>query len=120
MRSYDIRFATEDDLRRWHDGALPPVSVRAQVIEIDGKLEAIWGVQLTKGNIVAFSIVNKRVRDDKRAVIACMRNFRELLKSHPHVVAYADGNEPTADAFIKHAGFTYAGSSNLGEVYIYV
>ena len=120
MKSYDIHYATKEDLMRWYKGKLPPVSVRAQVLEIDGEIEAIWGVQLSKGDVVAFSTVNEKARGDKRAILACVRASKELLQKHPHVIAYADKDEPTADAFIRHCGFVHVGSSNRGEVYLYV
>ena len=118
MTRHEIRVATKEDLFRWFKGP-PPCSSRSLVLEIDGELEALCGVQTSRGEIVAFSHINPKARANKRILVEGLKKFRELVQQHRCVVAYADANEPTAPFFLEHVGFRHVGTSRLGEVYLY-
>jgi hypothetical protein len=93
--------------------------MRAIVVEIDGVLEGIAGVQSVQGGVTCFSTLSAKCRQNKRAVVAGVRLLRKLLAEYRYVIAYATEGEPTADAFIRHVGFRHVGSSTEGEVYCY-
>lgn len=95
------------------------MSVRAVVVEIDGVLEALAGVQLVGGGAACFSVLSAKARGQKRCVVQGVRLLRKILEDHKGVIAYATKEEPTADAFIRHVGFKHLGSSHRGEVYCY-
>lgn len=118
MTNCDTRIATPEDIHRWFGGP-PPVSLRAIVVEIDGKLEGICGVQSVRGGVTCFSTLSVKCRQHKRAVVLGVRLLRKVLRDYQYVIAYATKDEPTADAFIRHVGFRHLGSSIEGEVYCY-
>jgi len=117
MTKFEIRGADKIDLRRWFGGELPPVSMRAQVLDIEGELVGIWGVQFFKGQMLGFTKFKDAAKVHKRAMVAMVKSARKMLQEYPYVIAFADKDEPTADGFIRHIGFQYAGSSPQGEVY---
>lgn len=118
-RKVELRDATPGDIKRWYNGP-PPVSMRAQVLEVDGELLAIWGVQSTQGEVVCFSTIKPEARVLKREVVKGIRMMRKLLQQYAQVIAFATEAEPTSENFIKHVGFVYAGESAHGRVYSWV
>jgi hypothetical protein len=117
MTKFEIRRADKIDLRHWFEGDLPPVSMPAQVLDVGGELVGIWGVQFFSGQMLCFSRFNAVAKANKRAMVAVVKSARKMLQEYPYVIAFADKDEPTADGFLRHTGFRYAGSSPQGEVY---
>ena len=118
MRKIELRDATKEDVHRWYKGP-PPVSMRAQVLDVDGEIMAIWGVQNTNGDMVCFSHIKPEARLLKREVVKGIRMLRKLLQEYPHVIAFASKDEPTSEAFIRHVGFAHVASSSQGEIYLW-
>lgn len=88
-------------------------------MEVDGKLEALYGIRFVGGESVCFSELSEVARGQKRAVVQGVRLLRKMLADHVGVIAYATAGEPTADAFIRHVGFRHVGTALEGEVYCY-
>jgi len=89
-------------------------------MEVDGTLEALYGIRFANGEPVCFSELSAVARNQKRAIVQGIRLLRKALAEHHGVVAYATVGEPTADAFIRHVGFAHVGTSFWGEeVYQY-
>lgn len=118
MANFEIRDATRADLLQWYEGP-PPVSMRAQVLDVRGKILAVWGIQSTKGQLIGFASMKPEVKGMKKAIVAGIKKAKELLRDYPYVVAFADKSEPTAESFIQHIGFRHQGSSQHGEVYVW-
>jgi hypothetical protein len=119
MTSCEVRPATTADILRWYEGP-PPFSCKAFVMEVDGNLEALWGLRFVNGEAACFSMLTTVAREQKRAVVQGIRLLRKMLQEHQDVIAYADRNEPTAKAFLEHVGFKRIGATIWGEeVYRY-
>jgi len=89
-------------------------------MEVNGKLEALYGIRFANGEAVCFSELSEVARKQKRAVVQGIRLLRKVLAEHRGVIAYATEGEPTAKAFIEHVGFTHVGTAFWGEeVYRY-
>jgi hypothetical protein len=119
MTNCDVRPATAEDITAWFGGP-PPYTCKAFVMEVDGKLEAMYGLKFAGGEVACFSTLTEVARKHKRAVVEGIRLLRKELDKHPYVVAYATKGEPTAEGFIRHVGFKHVGTAFWGEeVYCY-
>ena len=89
-------------------------------MEVEGKLEALYGLKFANGEVTCFSTLTDVARKQKRAVVEGIRLLRKEIEKHDCVIAYASKDEPTADAFIRHVGFSHVGTAFWGEeVYCY-
>jgi hypothetical protein len=120
MTNCEVRVATAEDLDRWFKGERPRYSSKSFVMEIDGELEALWGINFIKGEAICFSVLSDKAKAQKRAIVHGIRMLRKLLGEHKGVIAYATAGEKTAPGFIKHVGFRHIGKAFWGEeVYYY-
>lgn len=101
-----IRPATRRDVLAWR-GDLYFASLRGLAAEIDGEVVGVCGVLHTYP-MQAFMEISPRMKSHKRALVQGIRAFREILdKYHEPIFCVASENEQTADAFIRHVGFTH-------------
>lgn len=101
-----IRYATEDDLRHWFNGAVPS-TMRAVVVENDGRLVGIGGVARQEDHLQAFSKVTDELRPHKVTIGRVCVMVRRMLDEMACVWAVCSQDEPTAPALLEWAGFKH-------------
>ena len=103
------RLATTADLLTFY-GRLPPYSVRARVLEIDGELLGVAGYHITNGMAVMFSDWKEGIPAITvwREAVAMMKEIKM-----PAICVATD----QSGKFLKRLGWQYAGPSDDGDVY---
>lgn len=101
-----IRNATAQDLITI-DGALPKMTTRAQVMEQDGEVIAIWGIYPLNTRYFMFSSLTDKFRANKRAVVQGIKAVKALIASRPNlpVLAIADPSVEGSTVLLEHMGF---------------
>lgn len=114
-----IRPATQADVEGWY-GARQILSIRAVVGELDGEVVAIGGVYRDPQVMVGIAGLKDVMRTRKKDIVRMVRAGRIILQQYANVIAFASKDEQTADAFIRHLGFSYIGATENGEVYQWI
>jgi len=102
----NVRYATESDLREWFNGTVP-ATMRAVVVERDGKLLGIGGVAWNETHLQAFSRVTDELRPHKVTIGRAAVKVREMLDEMGVVLAVCSPTEPTAPNLLAWAGFKH-------------
>jgi len=113
-----IRPATQKDVEQWY-GSRPLFGLRALVAELDGAVIAIAGVYRSGDNYVAVCGSTPEMRRRKRDVIAMIAESKKLFRHYPFVLAFQSEEEPTAESFLRHVGFSRVGRAPLGGLHIW-
>ncbi len=102
----NIRYATEKDLREWFDGAIP-TSMRAVVVEKDGRLLGIGGIARNEDHLQAFSRVTNELRPHKVTLGRLAVKVRALMEGLGPLWAVCDPTEPTSPNLLAWCGFEH-------------
>lgn len=99
-----IRYATREDLLAWYGNV--PATMRALVVENEGRIVGVAGVGRMGDHLQAFSSFTEELRGHKvtlgRAAIA----FKKMLTEYQGpVLAICSQSEPTAPALLERLGF---------------
>jgi len=99
-----VRYATADDVRQWFGEV--PATMRAMVVERDGKVAAIAGLARMPDHWQAFSAFAPEMRAHGYYLAKLAKQFAGLLEAAPGAVfAIASKTEPTAPALLSRLGF---------------
>lgn len=94
-------------------------SMRAITVEHEGRAVAIAGVMYSQP-AQCFSVMTDVVRSSPKTIIKVSRALTEILnQSRVPVYAMANKDEPTAERFLSHIGFTHLTTTFQGEVYLW-
>ena len=116
-----IRTATLEDLNQFYGDARPSASMRAIVVDIDGKIAGVAGLSYHDGQMTAFSKMDDMLRDYPVTIMKAGKRFIRLIESHGrNVMAIASVDEPGSDRFLERLGFTFVGEIEQGRVYQWV
>ncbi len=116
--SLAVRAATPDDVKNFYPDL--GCSFRAWVCELDGEVQGIVGVALTRPNAGMFSVFREALRPHLRhlAILRAIKAAQAAVKaSRVPVLALAEPGEPTAPKLLERLGFEYIGAFDEGEVY---
>lgn len=102
----NVRYATAEDLEHWFNGPAP-VTMRAIVVEHEGRQIGIAGIAHAVDHVQAFSRVADEMRPHKMTMSRVAVQFREMLKDYGQVWALCSSDEPTAPALLKWCGFVH-------------
>jgi len=106
-----VRPATRADLVPWFDGRIP-MTMRAFVLEHEGRILAAGGVGDERPGNYAFSKVAPGARDLPGITQALGRlavRVRAVIRESGEVLANQDPNEPTAPALLAWCGMEHLG-----------
>lgn len=112
------RAATPEDVKHFYPEMA--CSFRAWVCELDGEVQGIVGVALTRPVASMFSVFREPLRPYLRhqAILRSIKRAQAAVKaSRVPVLALAEPGEPTAPGILKRLGFEYVGAFDEGEVY---
>jgi len=104
-----IRFATRDDVAAWFGGRVPS-TMRAMVLEVDGRVAAIAGIAQGPAGLQVFS----EIAEDRPGRMALGRftvRFADLLKTAGPAFAICSATEPTSPGLLAHLGFEDCGGN---------
>jgi hypothetical protein len=101
-----VRFATAEDLYAWYGGP-PPMTMRAAVAEVDGRIVAVGGVGRAIDHRQLFFEVADVARPRKLLLGRLAVKVRGMIDGP--VIAIQDENEPTAARLIEWAGMSHRG-----------
>jgi hypothetical protein len=100
------RYATEQDLRSWFEGAVP-TTMRAVVIDDDGRILGVAGIARTDDHMQCFSKITDELRPHKITMGRAAAMIRSMLKDAGPVWAVCSPTEPTAPHLLKWCGFKH-------------
>lgn len=101
-----LRHATRDDLVGWFGSV--PNTMRAIVIEDDGKLLGIAGISRMNDHVQAFSSISAELRGHKVLMGRAAVMFNKMLDDYKGpIFAVCSDKEPTAPGLLAHLGFTH-------------
>lgn len=113
-----IRAATSADLDEFYGDARPSASMRAIVVELDGKVAGIAGISYHGDMMTAFSKMDDSLRSYPVTIMKAAKRFTGILNKHGrNVFAIAACYEKGSDRFLKRVGFTFVGETSGGRVY---
>lgn len=116
MTEPKFRAATYEDLRDWY-GEVPAYTIRAWVLEVDGKVLGVGGLAYLKGR--PNHLFTEWKPELKRWPLAMVKAMRRGL-SHLHGVpalARIHPDEPGAERISQMMGLTRAGEDKEGIIY---
>ena len=101
-----VRSATTSDFESI-DGSPPGRTVRALVLEQDGRRLALFGVYPMNTNYVMFSTFTDECRANKRAMAMAVKSIWQLIAKIPAMplLAHADPEIKGSDVLLRHMGF---------------
>lgn len=112
-----IRPATRADLETFYDGHIP-MSMRAHVMLVDGKILGVGGLYDDQGSTVAFSQMRDELRAHKRLIAKGVRYLQQVLDSEPGVVlAVASLNEANSENLLEKIGFERVRNTPFGWLF---
>jgi hypothetical protein len=113
-----IRTATADDLDQYYGDERPGVSMRAIVVEIDGRVAGVAGLTYHDNQMVAFSKMDDELRKYPVTIMKAAKRFVGIMSRYGHnIFAIAACYEDGSDKFLKHIGFSFIGETEAGRVY---
>ena len=116
-----IRSATSADLDQFYGEDKPSVSMRAIVVEIDGKVAGIAGMSYHDNQMVAFSKMDDELRKYPVTIMKAAKRFAGIMNKYGrNVFAIASCHEKGSDRFLKRVGFSFIGETEAGRVYQWV
>lgn len=101
-----VRPATLDDVRQYYPDV--GASFRAWVAEIDGVVDGIVGVVMTRPVACLISCVGERLRPLLKtlSVLRAIKRVHDLCRAyHGRIIAVQDKNEPQSPAILARLGF---------------
>lgn len=104
--STEIVPLTHEHMRQWcgETGSLPTIKGIAGYA--DGKLVAIAGFRIFRGEVVAFCDLRDGARPFKKLIHkTALKLMASATKHHRRIVAQCDPNEPTAPSWLRRLGF---------------
>lgn len=113
-----VRPATSDDVKLFYPDM--HCSFRAWVCELNGEVQGIIGLALTRPMACLFSVFREPLRPYLKhlAILRGIKRAQALVQaSRLPVLALAEPTEPTAPGILKRLGFEYIGAFDEGEVY---
>ncbi len=111
-----IRPATRADLEQFYDGHVP-VSMRAHVLELDGRVLGIGGLYDDNGYVIAFSVMRDELRAHRRWIAKGVRYLQRVIEQEPgKVLALASPVEKTSRGLLAKMGFEYVRDTELGAL----
>ena len=114
-----MRPATQADLEAFYEGAIP-MTMRAFVVEVDGKVAGVWGVYDDQGRTVAFSQMRAELRDRKLLIFKCAKFLRDVIRETKEtVLAIASVKEPNSGRFLERFGFEFVSHTAAGPLYVF-
>lgn len=102
----NVRHATEQDLRHWFNGTIP-TTMRAVVVEQDGRLLGVAGVARNDDHLHAFSRITDELRPHKITIGRAAAMLREMMDGMGQVWAVCSPTEPTAPNLLAWCGFKH-------------
>lgn len=113
-----IRTATAADLDEFYGDERPSASMRAIVVEIDGKVAGVAGISYHGDIMTAFSKMDDSLRKYPVTIMKAARRFTDILNKHGrNVFAISACYEKGSDRFLERVGFTFVGETSEGRVY---
>lgn len=114
-----IRPATRADLELFYEGRIP-VSMRAHVIEVDGKILGVGGLYFESGYTVAFSHITDELRAHRKWIVKGARYLQRLIEQEPGtVLAIASPREKTSEHLLQRLGFEQARQTPNGMLCVF-
>lgn len=113
-----IRTATAADLDEFYGDDRPSASMRAIVVELDGKVAGVAGISYHGDQMTAFSKMHDVLKAYPVTIMKAAKRFTDILNKHGrNVFAIAACYEKGSDRFLQHVGFTFIGETSEGRVY---
>ena len=106
---YEIVPLTHEHLADWYgeEGYLP--TVKGIAAFVDGKLVAVAGFWLSKGNVIAFCNLRDGARPYRKTIHrVALELMAEAKRRHKRIIALCDRNEATAPNWLRRLGFVPA------------
>lgn len=104
--AHEIVPLTHEHLAEWYgeEGYQPTVKGIAGFV--DGKLVAVAGFWLSRGNVIAFCELRDEARPFRKTIHRTALELMEAAKQrHKRIIALCDPNEPTAPNWLRRLGF---------------
>lgn len=114
-----IRPATQADLEQFYEGHIP-VSMRAHVLELGGKILGVGGLYFDDGYTVAFSHLKDELRAHKKWIARGARYLQRVIAQEPGtVLALASPREKTSEHLLQRLGFEQARQTPNGMLCVF-
>lgn len=106
-----VRLATDDDVRAFYDGPLP-LTVKAWVADLDGKVIGIAGMVYDHGMpAYLFAGMKPEMKRYKRTIVRASKMVLDAFR-HVPAGAFVDPKIPNARRFLEHLGFRFVIKAN--------
>jgi hypothetical protein len=113
-----IRSATSADLDEFYGDDRPSASMRAIVVELDGKVAGVAGLSYHGDQMTAFSVMHDSLKKYPVTIMKAAKRFAAIMNKHGQgALAVASIDEDGSDRFLKHVGFTFIGVTSDGRIY---
>lgn len=115
--SHEIIPLTHEHMREWFGdiGGVPTIKGIAGFV--DGKLVAVAGFRIFRGEVLAFCGLKDEARPFKVAMHrTAVRLMDEAKRRHKRIIAQCDPDEPTAPAWLRRLGFRH----EEGELWVWL
>lgn len=114
-----IRPATRADLEQFYEGRIP-VSMRAHVLDVGGKILGVGGLYFESGYTVAFSHITDELRAHRKWIVKGARYLQRLIEQEPGtVLAVASPKEKTSEHLLQRLGFEQARQTPNGMLCVF-
>lgn len=102
----NVRYSTREDLIAWFGNV--PATMRAVVVEDDGRVVGIAGLMRGADHLQAFSAIKEELRPHKRVLVRVARMVQQMIEDVPGpVLAVCSEKEPTAPGLLSALGFRH-------------
>lgn len=104
--AHEIVPLTHEHLAEWYgdDGRQP--TVKGIAAFVDGKLVAVAGFMIARGNVVAFCELREEARPFKKTIHrTAIELMNEAKRRHKRIIAQRDPGEPTSANWLRRLGF---------------
>lgn len=102
----NVRYSTREDLIAWFGNV--PATMRAIVVEHDGRLVGIAGLMRGADHLQAFSAMKDELRPHKRILVKVARMLQQMIaEAQAPVLAVCSEKEPTAPGLLASLGFRH-------------
>lgn len=116
MSAYEIVPLTHGHMREWYGEQGILATIKGVAGFVDGKLVAVAGFRIFRGEVLAFCGLKAEARPFKIAMHkTALALFDEARRYHKRIVAQCDPDEPTAPRWLKRLGFV----QEDGDVWIW-
>lgn len=97
---------THELLAEWYGDKAYQPTVKGVAAFVDGKMVALAGFWLSKGNVIAFCELRDEARPFRKTIHKTALDLMdEAKRRHKRIIALCDENEPTAPNWLRRLGF---------------